>query len=185
MRYKQLKVIHWSKANESRVDLRLQRKPTKAELISVCIRSPKERVYRRNRRNCKEWQWISHSKLDNWKQYALMLIKEVKRIRRRFATCWSKLMNNCTVQLLIDAELSYFLKKQNKLKLFKQYSILRMRKVNIFCIEVRFVRSISYPFFRPWIFSAHLTRGLKNMQIPARECNFHLRSVGAKLISLY
>ena len=147
MRYKQLKVIHWSKANESRVDF--------------CIKSPKERVYRRNRRDCKEWQWISHSKLDNCKQYALMLIKEVKRIRRRFATCWSKLMNNCTVQLFIDAELSYFLKKQNKLQLFKQYSILRMRKVNIFCIEVRFVRSISYPFFRPWIFSAHLTRGLK------------------------
>ena len=43
-------------------------------------------------------------------------------------------MNNCTVQLFIDAELSYFLKKQNKLKLFKQYSILRMRKVNIYFV---------------------------------------------------
>ena len=136
-------------------------KPTDESRVDFCIKSMKDQVYRRNRRNCKEWQWISHSKLDNCKQYALMLIKEVKRIRRRFATCWSKLMNNSTVQLLIDAELSYFLKKQNKLKLFKQYSILRMRKDNIFCIEVRFVRSISYLFFRPWIFSAHLTRGRK------------------------
>ena len=145
MKYKQLKEIHGSEANESRVDF--------------CVKSPKDQVYRTNRRNCKERQWISHLKLDTCKRYALMLIKEVKRISRRFATCWSKLMNNCTVQLLIDAKLFSFLKKQNKL--FEQYSILRMRKVNIFCIEVRFVRSFSYPFFRPWIFSAHLTRGLK------------------------
>ena len=131
-------------------------KPTKAELISASsLRKTKyfggiEEIAKNG----------SESHIWNWTTICVDVNQRSKE--NQASTCdLLKLMNNCTVQLLIDAKLSSFLKKQNKAKLFKQYSILRMRKVNIFCIEVRFVRSISYPFFRPWIFSAHLTRGLK------------------------